>query len=112
VLTLLVLQASFLVPPMGYAVLMVRHRIAKPIRTGRFVRALSPYLVAQLVVLALVLAYPQSVWRGPAEEAAPPVQAPATTIDESSFPFQQDFELEMKPPAPPGQPEASHGDTQ
>ena len=33
VLTLLVLQASFLVPPMGYAVLMVRHRIAKPIRT-------------------------------------------------------------------------------
>ena len=32
VLTLLVLQASFLIPPMGYAVLMVRHRIAKPIR--------------------------------------------------------------------------------
>jgi len=97
VLTLLVLQASFLIPPMGYAVLMVRHRIARPIRTGRFVRALSPYLIAQLVVLALVLAYPPSVWRGPGASAQALEASPPPT-EETDFPFgPQDFQIETRP---------------
>jgi tripartite ATP-independent transporter DctM subunit len=103
VLTLLVLQASFLIPPMGYAVLMVRHRIAKPIKTGRFVRALSPYLLAQLVVLALVLAFPASVWRGTASSMMPAAE-PGSQMDETSFPFgPQDFDMPMKSrPSGPG----------
>ena len=63
VLTLLVLQASFLVPPFGYAVLMVRNSIKRPLSMRGLTRALLPYLVAQLCVLALVLAEPALVWQ-------------------------------------------------
>jgi TRAP-type mannitol/chloroaromatic compound transport system permease large subunit len=63
VLTLLVLQASFLVPPFGYAVLMVRNRIQRPVSMKRLSRALLPYLVVQLCVLALVFAEPRLVWQ-------------------------------------------------
>ena len=76
VLTLLVLQASFLVPPFGYAVLMVRNRLQRPLSTRRLVRALLPYLVAQLVVLLLVLAEPRLVWQRNPLELAPSGAAP------------------------------------
>lgn len=62
VLTLLILQASFLVPPFGYAVLMLRNRLGHSIDSGRFKRALTPYLLAQLVVVGLVLAFPKLLW--------------------------------------------------
>jgi tripartite ATP-independent transporter DctM subunit len=92
VLTLLVLQTSFLVPPMGYAVLMVRHRLERPIRTARFLRALSPYLVAQLLVLAMVLAYPASVWRGPTADARPEESAPVSDEESGQFERPQEFD--------------------
>jgi tripartite ATP-independent transporter DctM subunit len=112
VLTLLVLQASFLIPPMGYAVLMVRHRIARPIRTGRFIRALAPYLIAQFVVLALVLAYPASVWRGPAADAGS-TAPPAPTTDQTEFPFgPQDFQMDIAPQTQPGRSGAGDDGTQ
>jgi tripartite ATP-independent transporter DctM subunit len=62
VLVLLILQASFLMPPFGYSVMMVRNRLDRPIETGKLVRALAPYLLAQLLVLCLVLAVPRLVW--------------------------------------------------
>ena len=62
VLTLLILQASFLVPPFGYAVLMLRNRLGHSIDSDRLTRALLPYLLAQLVVVVLVLAFPKLVW--------------------------------------------------
>ncbi len=62
VLTLLILQASFLLPPFGYAVLMLRNRLTRSIDGKRFVRALLPYLVAQAIVLALVLSFPGLLW--------------------------------------------------
>jgi len=99
VLTLLVLQASFLVPPMGYAVLMVRHRIARPIRTWRFVRALAPYLFAQFVLLALVLSFPQTLWRASAVGPRPDEQQISPT-QEMNFPFAPP-EVEIKIPLPP-----------
>ena len=113
VLTLLVLQASFLIPPMGYAVLMVRHRAAFPIRTARFVAALAPYLAAQLIVLTLVLAAPGLVWRGPAPEEAPAKKQPEVVPEEEkSFPFAPDQDADIKIPLPtlPGQPELGNGD--
>ncbi len=76
VLTLLILQASFLVPPLGYAVLMARSRAARPVPTPALARALFPYLAAQLLVLALVIAFPQMLWRdsaAPDSASAPPV---------------------------------------
>ena len=58
VLALLALQASFLVPPTGYAVMMARSAVAQRAATGALTRALAPYLAVQLLVLALVVALP------------------------------------------------------
>ncbi len=62
-LTLLILQASFLAPPFGYAVMMVRNRTPHALDAWRLARALLPYLFAQLVVLAAVLVFPGMLWR-------------------------------------------------
>jgi TRAP-type mannitol/chloroaromatic compound transport system permease large subunit len=74
VLTLLILQASFIIPPFGYAVLMMRSRIPT-LDTMGFARALIPFVAAQLLVLALVAAWPQILWRDAQMETAAP-QAP------------------------------------
>ena len=66
VLVLLILQASFLVPPFGYAVMMVRSSLGRTLAARRFTRALLPYLGVQLAVLALVIAFPALVLRGAA----------------------------------------------
>jgi tripartite ATP-independent transporter DctM subunit len=79
VLTLLILQTSFLVPPFGYAVLMLRNRLTHGIDGRRFVRALLPYLLAQLAVLALVLAFPGLLWHDNATLVTPvPATRPLT----------------------------------
>ena len=70
VLTMLILQTSFLIPPFGYAVLMLRNRIEHSLDNRRFVGALLPYLIAQLLVLALVLAFPGLLWHDNATLAA------------------------------------------
>jgi tripartite ATP-independent transporter DctM subunit len=61
VLTLLILQTSFLLPPFGYAVLMVRH--ARSLNSRKLARALLPFVAAQLAVLALVIVFPGVVYR-------------------------------------------------
>ena len=58
VATLMVLQASFLLPPIGYAVMMTRSIAAPTIRMRELGMALVPYVVAQLLVLALIVAVP------------------------------------------------------
>jgi TRAP-type mannitol/chloroaromatic compound transport system permease large subunit len=62
VLLLLVLQLSFLIPPMGYAVLMARSRAGLgSVRTVALVRALLPFVVAQCAVTAIVFMSPWTV---------------------------------------------------
>jgi TRAP-type mannitol/chloroaromatic compound transport system permease large subunit len=78
VLTLLILQASFLVPPLGYAVMMARSRIAERVPTASLVRALAPYVVAQAIVLALVIAFPRMLYR---DEGAQ-LQSPAKPVSD------------------------------
>jgi len=63
VLILLILQASFLIPPFGYAVLMARSRTGSPASTAGLVRALLPFVAAQLAVLAIVAFCPGILWR-------------------------------------------------
>src|SRR5476651_405654 len=58
VLALLALQASFLVPPSGYAVMMARSAMTQKTAMRDLARALAPYLAAQLVVLVLVVILP------------------------------------------------------
>jgi tripartite ATP-independent transporter DctM subunit len=57
-LTLLALQSSFLLPPFGYAVMTVRSLSTVRVRDGTLARALVPFLAAQLLVLALTVAFP------------------------------------------------------
>lgn len=61
VLVLLVLQMSFLLPPFGYALILARATLAEPTRLADVMRALLPFLAAQIAVLALVLAMPSVV---------------------------------------------------
>jgi len=82
VLILLILQASFLIPPFGYAVMMARTRVGGGTRTMDLLRAVAPFLAAQFVVACAVLAFPGMLWR---ESVAPPATsspANAQTLEE------------------------------
>lgn len=72
VLTLLILQASFLVPPFGYAVLMARGRLRSTLGTSDLALALAPFVAAQALVLGLVIAFPAMLWRDMAAASATP----------------------------------------
>ena len=99
VLTLLILQASFLVPPFGYAVLMVRNSLKRPLRMDRLAPALLPYLVAQLCVLALVLAVPRLVWhRNPIDLISGGGPAKSEIEGREMLERQLDEQLQARPP--------------
>jgi tripartite ATP-independent transporter DctM subunit len=58
-LVLLTLQTSFLLPPFGYALMMVRGVLKGTVAMGALTRALLPFLLAQWTVLGIVLVAPQ-----------------------------------------------------
>ena len=64
VLVLLTLQSSFLLPPFGYALMMVRGAAKNPAPFRPFIRALIPFLVAQWMLLIVVLMAPKLVHFG------------------------------------------------
>jgi tripartite ATP-independent transporter DctM subunit len=59
VLTLLALQSSFLLPPLGYAVMMARTLSPARVDLHALVKALLPFLAIQLVVLGLTIFFPR-----------------------------------------------------
>ena len=70
-LTLLVLQLGFLLPPMGYAVVVSRSVMAEAPSLRALARALAPHLALQTALIVAVLAWPQLTrWTRPAEPAA------------------------------------------
>lgn len=72
VLLLLVLQLGFIVPPMGYALLVVQSRSGLPAPPlPQLARALAPYALAQCAVLACVLCWPAFVHQLDAPGATP-----------------------------------------
>ncbi|MGZ3254696.1 MAG: TRAP transporter large permease subunit, partial [Burkholderiaceae bacterium] len=62
VLTLLVLQTSFLLPPFGYAIMMVGSVLRRKLSQRVLARAALPYLFIQFVIIMLVLIWPSMVW--------------------------------------------------
>ncbi len=78
VLLMLTLQSSFLLPPFGYALMMVRGAAKHPAPFRPFVRALLPFLLVQWALLVLVLLVPRLVHL--TENAGDSVRAPATPI--------------------------------
>jgi len=77
VLVLLILQVSFILPPFGYAVLMVRNVLRLRVPMAALGRALRPYVLAQALVIAVVLAWPGVLWH-PAASSRGPAGAPVT----------------------------------
>jgi TRAP-type mannitol/chloroaromatic compound transport system permease large subunit len=85
VLVLLTLQTSFLLPPFGYALMMLRGTLKQAVPLGALTRALAPFLIAQWLVLAIVLAAPRLVHLGERPEdrfrTAPTVLSPQDVDD-------------------------------
>ena len=78
VLLLFVLQLSFLVPPLGYAVLMTRARAGLGrVGNATLLKALAPFLAAQLAVGVAVFAWPSITHLLDEDAAAPAAQTPA-----------------------------------
>lgn len=61
VLLLLVLQLSFLLPPLGYAVMIARAHQTQPVVGAALFRALAPFLLVQALAIGVVFAFPQVV---------------------------------------------------
>lgn len=81
VLALMILQVSFMAPPFGYAVLMVRNAARETIPLRGLARSLAPYLLAQIIVLAAILAWPALVWHRDTS-GAPPGGSTLPSVDE------------------------------
>lgn len=97
VLVLLTLQSSFLLPPFGYALMMVRGALKPASPFKAFVKALAPFLAAQWLLLALVLVFPRLIHGF--DNAQDEVRAPATlSNDDMSRKLNEMIEL---PPLDP-----------
>jgi TRAP-type mannitol/chloroaromatic compound transport system permease large subunit len=97
VLVLLTLQTSFLLPPFGYALMMVRTTMPQAIAFRALVRALLPFLIAQWALLATVVAVPQLVHVG--EDDASRSRGRAAPLSEEEI----NRRIEQMLP-PPGEP--------
>jgi tripartite ATP-independent transporter DctM subunit len=95
VLVLLTLQSSFLLPPFGYALMMVRGAAKNPAPFRPFVKALIPFLLAQWLLLIVVLMTPKLVHIG--ENAADSTRAPAAPVSQTDIDKRMQ---EMVPPPP------------
>ena len=100
VLLLLVLQLSFLVPPLGYALLMTRSRSGLPaVPTAALLAALLPFLGVIVLVAVTVFAWPGSVhWMDAPEPARGPGSAEKPPSDEEIV--RQMKEMAAPPPEP------------
>jgi tripartite ATP-independent transporter DctM subunit len=96
VLVLLALQASFINPLIGYAVMMTRTVLKQPIPFSALLRSLLPYLFAQAALLIAVLLVPQLTHVG--EEATGGSRKPPAISNQE---LQKRFEQMIPPPEPP-----------
>jgi TRAP-type mannitol/chloroaromatic compound transport system permease large subunit len=64
VLVLLSLQASFLLPPFGYALMMARSAMRESVPLAAVLRKLAPFLAVQALVLLAVFFFPPLVHLG------------------------------------------------
>jgi TRAP-type mannitol/chloroaromatic compound transport system permease large subunit len=93
VLVLLTLQSSFLLPPFGYALMMVRGVLKEPVSFRPFARALAPFLVAQWLLLLLVLSFPQLTHMGQSSDDGSRVPAAPLSNEEFNKRLQEMIKL-------------------
>ena len=91
-LTLLVLQAGFLLPPFGYALVLARGQVKPRPPAAAIARVLAPYLAVLAAVTALVMALPQTTrWL----RTSPTALAPAEPMNDEAV---ERLMREMAPP--------------
>jgi tripartite ATP-independent transporter DctM subunit len=98
-LVLLTLQTSFLLPPFGYALMMVRGVLKETVTVGALTRALVPFLLAQWAVLAIVLAVPQLTHVG--EKAGAATRMPEQPLSKEELNRRIEELLPPPPDVPP-----------
>jgi tripartite ATP-independent transporter DctM subunit len=103
VLVLLALQASFINPLIGYAVMMTRTVLKQPIPFAALLRSLLPYLLAQAALLIAVLLAPQLTHVG--ESAADLSRKPPAISNEE---LERRFEQMLPRSEPPPDIESGH----
>jgi tripartite ATP-independent transporter DctM subunit len=82
VLVLLTLQSSFLLPPFGYALMMVRGVLKEQVSFRQLLRALIPFLAAQWLLLLVVLFFPELTHFGRTENDT---RAPSAPMSDAEF---------------------------
>ncbi len=101
VLTLLVLQAGFLLPPFGYAVVLARGRQHPRVPLGALTAALVPYLAWLSCVIALVVLVPQTTrWL---RASAPTLGSNRSLGDDEVERLMREMSLPQEPAASTGQ---------
>jgi tripartite ATP-independent transporter DctM subunit len=100
VLVLLTLQTSFLLPPFGYALMMVRGTLREAIDLRAMVRALAPFLIAQCALLAIVLLWPALTHVG--EDMAERSRKPQAPVSAEELNRRLNEMLPPPPAAPEG----------
>ena len=63
------LQTSFLTPPFGFSLFYLRSVAPKEVTTGHLYRGAVPFILLQLLMVAVLIAWPQLVRHESAEEA-------------------------------------------
>jgi TRAP-type mannitol/chloroaromatic compound transport system permease large subunit len=96
VMVLLTLQSSFLLPPFGYALMMVRGVLKEPVAFRALLRALAPFLAAQWLLLLLVLLFPQLTHTG--QSQAESTRAPAAPMSDAEFDKRLQEMIQLPPP--------------
>jgi tripartite ATP-independent transporter DctM subunit len=75
------MQTSFMHPPFGFALFYLRSVAPKQVRTSEIYWGAVPFLVIQLLMVALVLAFPDLVVRAERPDAEVPVEIRLETPD-------------------------------
>ena len=96
---LLTLQLSFLMPPMGYALMMTRGTAHPAAPLSGIINAMKPFLLAQLAVLALVLVFPALV------HLADPAHSAQRGMPNTVAPDQINKQLQLMLPDTPAMPQ-------
>jgi TRAP-type mannitol/chloroaromatic compound transport system permease large subunit len=95
VLVLLTLQSSFLLPPFGYALMMVRGVLKEPVTFRALLKALAPFLAVQWLLLLVVLLFPQLTHMG--HSAADSTRPPAEAMSDAEFNKRLQEMIQMPP---------------
>lgn len=56
------LQSSFLTPPFGVSLFYLKGAVADRVTTGEIYRGVAPFILLQLLVVVIILLFPQALW--------------------------------------------------